>query len=452
MPDSQSPDNTQLRLKPPSGWPARMDDDAMYGLAGDIVRAFEPETEADPAALLVHLLVMYGNALGPKPHFMVGRTRHAFNLFALFVGPTAKGRKGTAFNDMVSLFRVADPYWVDQCIKQGLSSGEGLIWHVRDRRNGHDSPYECSNDESDKGVQEKRLMVVEGEFSGPLRAAGRQGSTLSSILRAGWDSGKLGTLVKGMPASVEQAHISVIGHITESDLRQELRASEIANGFGNRFQHIAVIRSRLLPHGGQVDGERLQALASRLATALKHGQGVDEVKRTNQANTLWEEIYEALSVEAPGLLGSILSRAEAQVLRLSCIYALLDGGSLVEPVHLRAALSVWRYSEASAEHVYGNASGDPVADEIGAALHQAGSEGMTRTEVSARFGRHETSSRIGAALAALKLKGLVRLEREQTGGRPTERWFITSSTSGSEGRERSEEGEGSPRRAGGSGE
>lgn len=45
---------------------------------------------------------------------------------------------------------------------------------------------------------------------------------------------------------------------------------------------------------------------------------------------LWQAIYHDLSEGKPGLLGAVLSRAEAQVLRLSVFYALLDKSDMVK--------------------------------------------------------------------------------------------------------------------------
>ena len=53
-------------------WPAPIDEAAYYGLAGDIVRTLEPQTEADPVALLIHVLVGVGSLVGRGPHFRVG--------------------------------------------------------------------------------------------------------------------------------------------------------------------------------------------------------------------------------------------------------------------------------------------------------------------------------------------------------------------------------------------
>src|ERR1700744_3899115 len=48
---------------------------ALYGVAGSAARALAPHTEAHPAAILLQLLVAFGNAAGPGPHCLVDATR-----------------------------------------------------------------------------------------------------------------------------------------------------------------------------------------------------------------------------------------------------------------------------------------------------------------------------------------------------------------------------------------
>src|SRR4051812_46315909 len=50
-------------------WPEPLAPEAFHGLAGEIVSLIEPLTEADPAGLLLHLLVSFGNMVGRAPHF-----------------------------------------------------------------------------------------------------------------------------------------------------------------------------------------------------------------------------------------------------------------------------------------------------------------------------------------------------------------------------------------------
>jgi len=48
-------------------WPT-LHEDALYGLAGEVVSTLDPHTEADPAAVLVSFLVAFGAAVNSGPH------------------------------------------------------------------------------------------------------------------------------------------------------------------------------------------------------------------------------------------------------------------------------------------------------------------------------------------------------------------------------------------------
>jgi hypothetical protein len=58
-----------------------------------------------------------------------------------------------------------------------------------------------------------------------------------------------------------------------------------------------------------------------------------------------------LSEGHTGLLGAATGRGEAQCLRLALNVALLDKATAIDEVHLRAALAVWEYCEASAKFI-----------------------------------------------------------------------------------------------------
>src|SRR4051794_18022169 len=174
----------------PSTHPRPLGENAYCGLAGEAVREFEPYTEADPAALLISVLTMFGNAVGRGPYFKVGDAEHATNLFALIVGETDSGRKGTAAESPRRLLTVADTTWT-ACVKSGLASGEGMIHHVRDPLSKRRAPHknEAADPDGlveelvDPGVEEKRLMVLESEFAKVLAVGSRRDSTLSAVLR-----------------------------------------------------------------------------------------------------------------------------------------------------------------------------------------------------------------------------------------------------------------------------
>src|SRR5215217_795490 len=111
-------------------------EEARYGLLGDALEVIEPHTEADPAAVLINLVIGFGNAAGRGAHVKVGADRHGLNLFAVLIGETAKGRKGMSWSFAKDLMHACEPFWIEDRILGGLPSGEGLIHAVRDPLTG----------------------------------------------------------------------------------------------------------------------------------------------------------------------------------------------------------------------------------------------------------------------------------------------------------------------------
>jgi hypothetical protein len=405
-----------------SEWPSAMDAAAMHGIAGEFVRAIEPNTEADPAAILLQFLVHFGALVGRGPHYRVEGDEHHANLYAVLVGDTGKGRKGTSASRVRQPFERI-PEWKPAV--SGLSSGEGLKYAVRDAREEtkQNKHGELVTEVVDEGVIDKRLLVTESEFASVLRVAQRQGSTLSSTVREAWDSGNLRTLTKNDPIVATGAHICIIGHITADELRAELTATDSANGFANRFLFVAVRRSKLLPFGGDdMDEAELQAMVDRLRERMLIGRQRNRIGMSDAARKAWANAYPELSEGHGGLHGAVTARAEAQCIRLALIYCLLDGAEQIDVAHLLAAIAVWDYCDRTAKHVFGASLGDRTADEIHRRLVRAGDAGLTRTEIRDAFGRHQSADRIGAALELLRSKGRATCKTVSTGGRPTELW------------------------------
>lgn len=409
-------------------WPDPPHEAAFYGLPGKIVRALSPHTEADPVALLAQEIVAFGNVIGRTAHFVAEADKHFCNLFATLVGATAKGRKGSSWGQVRAIYMSQARTWAETRILHGLSSGEGLIWAVRDpiekrtpiKQGGRVIDYQMVID--DPGQDDKRLLVFEGEFASVLQVLKREGNTLSSTLRNAWDTGTLETLTKNNAARATGAHISIVAHITKAELLQYLDSTQAGNGFGNRFLWICVRRSQILPEGGRPDAAVLEPLKSKLADAIQFAGGVGEMTRDPLVREAWRKVYPSLSAGKPGLLGAMLARSDAQVMRLACIYALMDRSAVIGYEHLRAALALWQYAEASARFIFGDALGDPVADEVLKTLRRR-SEGMTRTEIRDHFGRNLEPGRLQRALGSLLENGLARSESiTETGGRPAERW------------------------------
>ena len=419
-----------LPLPAPPPWPV-LNEAAYYGLAGEIVQTVEPQSEADPAALLLSSLVCFGNLIGRQPHYRVEGDRHCGNLFATLVGTSGTGRKGTSLGRTLSLFDGIDGDWSSKCQSTGLSSGEGLIWALRDsiecmepvKEKGKITGYQQVV--RDAGVEDKRLLVVEPEFAQTLRVLGREGNTLSPVIRAAWDKGDLKTLTKNSLAHATDAHVSIIGHITLPELRKYLNDTELWNGFANRFLWILVKRSKLLPDGGQqLD---LNPLKHKLTEAYKGASRIERMERSPAAQVLWRSLYPTLTAGTSGLAGAATGRGEAQTLRLSLIFALLDRAHIIDLPHLQAAHAVWCYCKASARSIFHEEEEDPL-ERLLLDIIKA-QPGVNHKGLYKATGGHIPAATLMQALVAIRDQGLARCETKATGGRPAERWYPCDQTS-----------------------
>lgn len=419
-------------------WPGPMTRAAHHGLVGEFVRTVEPHSEADAAALIVSYLVGFGNAVGRGPGFQVEGDVHGANLYAIVVGETSKGRKGTSWGRARQVLALADPEWAAARIVSGLSSGEGVVHAVRDAVIVERTPRTKTErveadaagrnvviEEHDPGVSDKRLLVVESEFASALRVMRREGNILSPTLRNVWDGGDVGTLTKGSPTRTTGAHVSIIGHITAAELRRELTTTDAGNGFANRFLYVCARRSQSLPFGGDLADDDLERLGLLTADALGHARERRGLDMSTAARRTWSEAYSGqLAVSHTGLLGSVTSRSEAQALRLAVVFALLDNAKTIEAEHIAAALAVWDYCTRSAAHVFGRTTGDTDADKALEAIASAES-GVTRNELRDAFRRNWPARRLDDALGVLLDGKLIVEVAEQTGGRPATRYVAT---------------------------
>ena len=408
----------------PRKWPAPLNEAAYYGLTGELVNTIAPHTEADQTSILLTHLVYFGNMVGRGYHALADASRHGTNLDIVIVGETSNARKGSSRQQVHRVYQQVDPEWSDTCIKGGMSSGEGLIWHVRDpiekteeiKERGRYTG-ESQTHIVDEGISDKRLIAYEPEFAQVLRVMARETNTLSTQVRQAWDSGTLRTMTKTNPAQATEAHISILGHITKDELLRELNGGEAANGFANRFLWVCAKRGQYLPEGG---GEPATShLINPLRDALEHARSERLLVRDPLSRIAWNDCYKELSGGCPGLFGAITARAEAQVLRLSVVYAALDRATEIGLPHLEAALAVWEYCESSARYIFGDATGDSVADKILEGLRMGP---LTRTGINLLLNKNVNAARIDQALALLVDAGLAFQNTEQGEGRPLEIW------------------------------
>ena len=424
-------------IEPVDPWPT-LDGAALYGLPGEFTKAVEPYSEADPVGILLNVLLPAGASIGPLPHVLVEHTPHYARTNALLVGVTAGGRKGTSWGLPRYLLSRVDEAFVSKRVKSGLSSGEGLIFQVRDpqydqvplreggRKTGKILGYEDVL--SDPGEPDKRLLIIESEFASALKVMDREGNTLSPILRDVWDHGNLSPLTKKDRMVATGAHVSVIGHITANEFLRYLSVTERANGYANRYLISLVRQSKFLPSGKGTPPEILEPYFMRFLRTLEKARTRSLLVRDHETEILWASVYRKL-VEVPqGMTGAILARGAAQVLRLSLIYALLDEteakrtDTAIRVPHLLAALAVWDYCRTSTYQIFGDAVGDPIADRL---LRLIKTGPQTETTLYEAIGKHEGDrNRKGQALDLLQRLDRIHGASRPTAGRSITEWHL----------------------------
>ena len=417
-------------------WSKTLNESAFHGLTGDIVRLIEPHTEADPAAVLLNILVIFGNAVGMEPHFIVSGSVHRLKLNSVLVGATSRGKKGTSVDPVVALFKLADDSFGKR-MKFGLSSGEGLIYQVRDQVIKSEPMYEGQGAKKrptgkyneviiDEGVPDKRLLILESEFGSVLKVGKREGNTLTAVIRSAWDgNGGIRTLTKN-PLEASESHISIMGHITKEELKRLISQTDIHNGFANRFLWFYVQQSKSLPSGGEFHKIDVEPIVNRIRDVLLYAH--HEMPKDNSGNTLpmeidskayqlWEKIYQPIQIDVPGIIGAVTSRVIPYVKRLACVYAIIDQTHIVRKEHLQAALAIWEYSYKSVQFIFGKESGLHDLDILKVLDAFKSYQQFTLTDIHVLFNRHKSKDEIKKLVTRLLEDGHLQVWEDRGTGK-----------------------------------
>lgn len=406
-------------------WPT-LAPEALHGLVGRIVEASVESSEADPAAVLATLLVRAGATFGRHAWTKIGDDRHYPLVFGMVVGASANARKGTSLGPIERIFDDAEARLATPVLRvtNGLSSGEGLIAAIRDAK------AKTDDEEEDEGVSDKRLLVIESEFAGPLKAMQRQGNTLSVVIRDAWDRRRLSIMTKNNPLVATDGHIALLGHITKNELGRLLEKVELSNGLVNRFLWFCSRRSKILAFPDGISEHVLPYLASDLAIAIKHSMTDRVMHFDAESADYYRDLYFRVTTQdVGGLIGDITARGPAQIRRLALIYAILDCESSIRLVHLQAANAVWEYCLASARWIFGAATSEQTPGRsLNERVLDVLSKGeLSQSEINRSFKNQAKANQLATALAELQALGRITQRKgESAGGRAPVLWSLVS--------------------------
>jgi Protein of unknown function (DUF3987) len=407
-----------------------LDEAALHGLAGDVVRTLLRYTEAGRAPLLLHFLVMIGNVIG-RLLYEASLRRRPILYLAVF-GRSSRSAKGTANSAIKEVMFRAFPDWAPRVPSGLISSGEGLVWAVRDA-----SPeYERNRSKDDgapdyitvtrPGVEDKRLLPIITEFGGLMKLMKKDGSVTREILKQAWDDdGSLSTMSKTQPAFATRPLISLIMHGTPEELREKIDDVGLADGFGNRFLWCLASKSKLLPNPQPVPEEELDPLCARLRDVERATNFLDgPVARDAEAENFWNSVHDELAQPPETFCGSFLDRGRPQVMRLATIYSQLDKAKQIRIEHMKAGMAVWKFNVASVNTLFEHLSGNRDADKLLAELKARFHKGMNKREMFDLFGRNRTAVYIDALVDRL-IQNRFAVRRTTTTQGGGERIFAT---------------------------
>jgi hypothetical protein len=423
--------STSVAVPDIKSWPI-MESKATHGIVGSIARLATANSEADPVAVIATTLTWAAAEFGRCQFIFIGDDKHHSRHFCGIVGQSSRARKGTSKAPVKRIFEEADkirrsastlPFPSGSRLKVSngpLSSGEGLVYAIRDKSEGDEG------NESDKGVEDKRFLCIEGELGAALRAFQRSGNNLSMILRMAFDGERIAPLTKNSRIAASDPHINLLGHITRHELKELLSATEIWNGFGNRILWLCARRPKTVAFPTPMPDDEVTEIATELARVIalahRHGPtGGRELVMSNAAQDHWVNVYAELTQDHPGVLGAVTSRAEAHARRLALTYAQLDGADRIEIDHLEAALAFVRFAGDCAAYLFGGVELNPIAQKI---LEALAIGPKTQTEISGSFGRHLRKDQLNDVLSDLQERGRITLTVQKTDGAPVKIWSL----------------------------
>lgn len=418
---------------PPIGPPAADETAMLYGLAGDVARAAASNSEVNPIAAAAGFLSFLGAMTGREAFYAIGDTWHHPRLFTLHVGRSARAGKGEALRLTKRIVRqiAADhPGLLGQVHSGGLSTREGLAKLIHDGYN--------IGRETFPPIADKRLWVIEEEFSNVLSQSKREGNTLSAAIRDVWDGGDLKPATKSGCIWASDPHIGIAAAITPMELVSLISARDMSNGFLNRFLLIWAERARDVAHPEPTSPAAIRELAERTAAVIEFAKGdypeatdTRAMHMSHDARAFWEDRYKHLKrPTASELLNAVLERRAPYAIRLAMLFALADLALVIEEWHLRSAVAWVDYAAASVKFVFADqsrAAKDSEAQHMGeriCAMPHGATISDIRTEC---FRKSQTPVPIEHVLKALLAdteSGVTCRERSRSGGAPGRTAFV----------------------------
>ena len=348
----------------------------LYGIFGEFGRAAAKDTEVNPYAAAMNLMIFISASVGRGIYFYIGNDIHHVRLYGLHIGRSSRGQKGGAHSLLNRVIKVIAENDFDLLLPSrhtgGLSSKEGLAALIHD---GY-----MQGKEEVAPITDKRLFIRESEFSNVMHQAARNGNTLSAGLRDAWDGVGIqpATKLKGTWAS--HPHIAIAGACTPIELLALTTKNDVSNGFLNRFIIFWAERTKLIPFPQCTHIDTVNLLATKINAIIQFAKS-DYVWNKNPSLASEDNRQITLSDDAKRTYGALYinvfptyndgdnvaaltERKAPYLLRMAALFAISDFSLVIEEWHINAAYEWVKYWHESVKFIFNDAAEEVKNNEI----------------------------------------------------------------------------------------
>jgi hypothetical protein len=351
--------------------------DAAYtGPFGSITAAIDPHTEGDRVGVLVTLLSAFSSVIDHDVKVAHGKTQ-PLGFWPVLVGPTGRGRKGTARGAAMQVLTAAYAGYMETSTVEGCPrTGEGFIDALASM---------ATNDVANPA------FLVEEEGDNLIDAAKRS-KTLGVAFRKAWDGTTLTNITRQGATVVRRPHLGIVMHVQPKNWATISGTKDATGGTYNRFFPVYVERTKTVRLSqARTPSAVVVAIARELRAMAAYARDVSEVTMPEYVEDVFETkhrpVVEALTLGTEAL-AQYAERALGYMLRLSALYALADRRDEISVQDLDAATALVTYMVDTVTYVLPDAQsahGDlPVR--IEAYIREGGETGRTSTEILKRYG------------------------------------------------------------------
>lgn len=319
---------------------------AFFGLIKEVIETAAVNCEASAVSVGITLIHYIAACIGRKVYLPIGDYILHCRPYSLIVGQSSKARKGMSQSLVKKIFlEIAQINKYLPPIINGLSTGEGLIYLVRD------------SDDKDQGISDKRALVIETEFANILKKSKREQSILSQIIRQAYDGETIATRTRVNSCKATDPHIVILGHITADELKKTIaNTTEATNGFINRFLIINTKREKIISLPPATNIKKIKSIAFDINQILKEfdplSKTIHEMKIDIEAAIYWDKVYSVLTAESYGIIGELTNRHDHFPLIYAMIFAILEGRFTITELDIERALYWVDYGQQSIRYIF----------------------------------------------------------------------------------------------------